>query len=286
MSGEALAPTLAFLREALGLGDAPIDAAALLGSGLDGCAGAVSLLAEVPYAEIPGMAAPSVAGHKGALALGVASGLRVLVFRGRRHYYETGSMAEAALPARLAAALGARLLTLFSAVGGVDETLAVGDWVYVSDHLNLMGLNPLLGVSTPGGPPFLDLAALYRVDLCRDALARLPGVFARPPRPAVLAAFCGPTYETPAEVRMARALGAGVVGMSTVPEAVWARHLGLAVAAWARVANPAAGLGESPIRHEDILHQASSSSGEAARLLAATLEAFAAFPPEDSRSLS
>jgi purine-nucleoside phosphorylase len=198
----------------------------------------------------------------------------ILVFQGRRHFYEGVPMAAAAFPARLAKALGAELLVLFSAVGGCDPELRVGAWVFIEDHLNLMGRNPLQGVQTDRGPAFVDLSQTYRVDLegpLRAGAARRGIALAR----AVLAAFPGPTYETPAEVRMARSMGATVVGMSTVPEAVWARFLGLDVVAFGRVTNPAAGVSSAPIDHAEVLTRSEEGGLEAGILLEETARAWA-----------
>jgi purine-nucleoside phosphorylase len=276
LTGFELDRAAAAVREGLKLESGGCDAAVVLGSGLDGAVAEFTPLAEMTYAEVPGLGPCKVPGHRGALALCSLAGLRVLFFRGRRHYYETGSMADAAVTARLAAALGAKFLLLLSAMGAVNPELGVGDWVYVEDHVNLMGTNPLLGVRGPDGPPFLDLTSLYRADLCHKAAQRprLDGGTLRL-RPAVLAAFSGPTYETPAEIRMARALGADVVGMSTVPEAVWARHLGLHTAAYGRIANLAAGVGGEPLRHEDVVKAAAGAAPETAEIVRRTLEAWA-----------
>ncbi len=258
------------------------DAAVVLGSGLGGAARAVEEAGAVPYEAVPGLGPCSVPGHEGRLVRGTLAGLRVLVFQGRRHLYEGVPMAEAALPVRVAAGLGARLVVLFSAVGGVDPGLDVGDWVLVTDHLNWMGRNPLEGVRTEAGPPFLDLTGLYRADLLGPVAERAEARGLRVGG-GVYAAFAGPTYETPAEVRWARAAGAAVVGMSVVPEAVWARLLGLDVAAWCRVTNPAAGVSMGPLNHRHVLKAAEQGSDQAAVLLAETLRAWASAPSPAGR---
>jgi len=249
------------------------DAAVVLGSGLDGIAERFGEEARVAYAELPLMGTCAVPGHRGVLSRTTLEGLRVLLFRGRRHLYEGIPPSEAAATVRLAAALGAELVVLFAAVGGVAPDLGPGDWVFVADHLNWMGRNPLEGVRTDAGPPFLDLGRLYRTDL-------LPGIRerARPRgidvRDGIYAAFPGPTYETPAEIRWARLAGAAVVGMSVVPEAVWARFLGMDVVAWARVANPAAGLGHGPVTHDEVLAVCREAGPQGAVLLELTLRAW------------
>ncbi len=242
-----------------------ITAVVVLGSGLDGGASAVSPELEIDYGEVPGLLRGGVPGHRSLLRLGRIMGERVAVFRGRRHYYETGSMAETAMPVRIGAALGARLLISLAAVGGIDATLPVGSWAGIADHVNLMGVNPLLGVSGEGGPPFVDLSRVYRKELYEDVRSAASGLF--PIGKAVLAAFSGPTYETPAEVEMARRLGAGVVGMSTVPEAVWAKYLGIDALAYGRIANAASGISEIPLSHADILAESEKASEEAGKLI-------------------
>jgi purine-nucleoside phosphorylase len=192
--------------------------------------------------------------------------VEVLVFRGRRHLYEGLSMADAAATVRVGRILGARRVILVSAVGSAAEGLPVGSWVWVEDHLNLMGRNPLEGVRTADGPPFIDLCRLYRRDLYDDLRRRL-GQRGISLRRGVVASFPGPTYETPAEVRMARQLGADVVSMSMVPEAVWARFLGMEVCALGHVTNPGAGLETGPLEHQEVLRQSALAVGELDLLL-------------------
>ena len=251
------------------------DAAVVLGSGLDGVAERFDEEARLAYAELPLMGACGVPGHRGILSRTTLHGLRVLLFRGRRHLYEGIPPADAAATVRLAAALGARAVVLFAAAGGVAPDIEPGDWVFVTDHLNWMGRNPLEGVQTDAGPPFLDLSRLYRTDLLEAVRARARKAGIRV-RHGVYAAFRGPTYETPAEVRWARMAGAAVVGMSVVPEAVWARFLGMDVVAWARVANPAAGLGHGPVSHGEVLASCRHAGPDGAALVELTLDAWRA----------
>ncbi len=266
-------PAADALAEALGPDWHGADAVAVLGSGLGAATGLLTVETEVAGRDMPGWGGGAVPGHRGRLVLARAAGRRVAVFDGRRHLYEGVPPADVALPARLAAALGAGVLVLLSAVGGVDPALAVGSWVFVTDHLNWMGRNPLEGVSTPDGPPFVDLSRTYRADLLGPVRARVPGVALSP---GVLAAFAGPTYETPAEVRWAASAGAAAVGMSTVPEAVWARFLGVDVIALGRVANPAAGLGPAPLDHAQVVAEGNRGIDDAAALLTASVAAWAA----------
>jgi len=246
-------------REYLGPAWDGVEVAVVLGSGLGAAVGSESVRARATFDEVPGLGACAAPGHVGCLLRSVVAGREALLFQGRRHLYEGIGASAAAFPARLAAALGARLLVLCSAVGGIAPEARVGSWVLVEDHLNLMGHNPLEGVRTPEGPAFVDLTRTYRADLYDVLRARLAerGIDLVK---GVLAAFAGPSYETPAEVRMARTLGAHVVGMSTVPEAVWARFLALDVLAFGCVANPAAGLGAEALRHEDVVRRSADGA--------------------------
>jgi purine-nucleoside phosphorylase len=254
------------LCDALGTEWGGVEVAVVLGSGLSQAAASLEIRREANYRSLPGLGAARVAGHAGRLLRGRLRGTEVLAFLGRRHVYEGIPPAQAALPARLAAALGARLLVTLSAVGAVDPLLPLGSWVFLEDHLNLMGRNPLEGVETDEGPAFVDLSATYRTDLFEPLAEGLRKRGLRVSR-GVLAAFSGPSYETPAEVRMARLLGASVVGMSTVPEAVWARHLEMDVLAWGRVANPAAGLSSAPLEHREVVERMGEHPEEAEAVL-------------------
>jgi len=261
-------------RECLGPAWGKVAVAAVLGSGLGEAVTPRPSDLAADFADLPGLGACGVAGHAGRLVRTALGGRAAAVFLGRRHVYEGLSPAQAAFPARLAAALGARLLVLLSAVGGVSEEAKVGSWVLVEDHLNLMGRNPLEGVATDQGPAFVDLTRTYRADLfapLRERLARRGVSLTR----GVLAAFPGPTYETPAEVRMARTLGAAAVGMSTVPEAVWARFLGLDVLAFGFVVNPAAGLGAGDLDHGAVLRRSRAGEAQAAAVLEEAVIAWA-----------
>ncbi|TAL18033.1 purine-nucleoside phosphorylase [bacterium] len=253
-----------------------VEACAVLGSGLSGAAEVLGVEFPRDYLGLAGKKA-SAPGHPGTAGIARVGGVKLLLFMGRPHYYEEGSMRTAAFPVRLAKALGARFCMLFSAVGGIGKDIAVGDWIFVDDHVNLMGQNPLLGVKTSGGPPFVDLSSLYRRDLFEPVRSSLPGISVKS---GTLAGFSGPTYETPAEIRMAATLGCSTAGMSTVPESVWAKFLGLDTVAFGRVSNPAAGLGSGGLSHEDVLRETRAGGPEAAKLIEAALAAWAAVKNE------
>ncbi|MBE0418233.1 MAG: purine-nucleoside phosphorylase, partial [Coriobacteriia bacterium] len=198
---------------------APIDAAFILGSGLSAFADAVDMQFSAPFAELPGFpGVGEVAGHSGRLVIGALADRQVAVFAGRVHRYQGLSALDAAWPARLAAALGAKVLVVTNAAGGVSERVATGGLVLVSDHINLMGDSPLVGWPGPeGGTPFVPLHDAYDPDL-RSTARVLAIEFGIALTEGVYAAVLGPNYETPAEVRYLRAIGADIVGMSTVPE--------------------------------------------------------------------
>jgi purine-nucleoside phosphorylase len=251
-----------------GLGFGAPEVGIVLGSGLGALADAVEDRVSVETAELPGYPVSDVEGHAGALVSGALAGRRVLVFRGRVHYYEGFSLAEVAFPVRVLAALGGRTLILTCAAGGIADGLEPGSLMLLRDHLNLMGGSPLRGPNDGAlGPRFPDMTGVYDPGLrasAREAAAEL-GI---PLEEGVYAAFHGPEYETPAEIRMARSLGADAVGMSTVPEAIAARHAGLRVAAIALVTNRAAGLAAGPLSHDEVLEAGRRASASVAALVA------------------
>lgn len=246
-------------------------AALILGSGLGEGLAAAPEIGGIDYADIPGLPTPTVAGHGGRLQLRDIDGVATWVFCGRVHAYEGHPTEAVLLPARLAAALGARVLIATNAVGGIREDLEPGDLVVITDHLNLMGSNPLADADARAyGEVFLALDTLYDANVRRALLAagHSTGV---PLKQGVYAAFSGPTYETPAEVRMARALGGDVAGMSLVPEALAARQLGVAVGAVACVTNKAAGTAATPPDHEEVLAAGKQAAAALGAVLAGAL---------------
>ena len=220
--------------------------------------------ASLPYVEIPGFAGTAVAGHAGKLVAGTLAGRPVIAFAGRFHMYEGHPAAASAFPVRVAHALGARTLVATNAAGGVDPSLAPGDLVLIEDQLNLTGQNPLTGAVEPGDVRFPDMSAAYSPRLralLRDAAGD------RPLRRGVYAGLLGPAYETPAEVRMLRVLGADVTGMSTVGEAIVAAALRLEFAGISLVTNLAAGISDAPVRHDEVIEAGRKASARLADLL-------------------
>lgn len=240
---------LDLIRERLG----PLPAHALvLGSGLGVLVRDMTAVRELPVSHIPGYPRSTVAGHDGLWVAGLLDGVPLLALKGRVHGYEGYSQSQVVLPVRLLGELGIRGLVLTNAVGGINRLFHPGDLVLLEDQINLMFRNPLRGPNDDGlGPRFPDMSA--PTDPALNALvretARELGI---PLRAGVMAGVTGPSYETPAEIRMLGRFGADVVGMSTIPEVIAARHIGLPVAAISCVTNYAAGIGGRQLRHEEV----------------------------------
>ncbi len=239
----------------------------VLGSGLGGFADAVEDSVEIPYDEIPGWPPATAVGHAGTLVVGSFGGLPVAVMKGRAHLYEGHPPGRVVFGVRVLGRLGIRSLVLTNACGAIDETLEPGTLVAVSDHLNLQGSSPLVGPNDESlGPRFPDMTDAYDAGyraLARDAAERLGLVLGE----GVYAAWLGPAFETPAEIRMLRTLGADLVGMSTVPEVLAARHMGIRCLALACVTNAAAGVRPEPIDHERVLEVGARASGDLVALM-------------------
>ena len=241
--------------------------AIVLGSGLGAATAAMEEEASFGFDELPGFPAPTVPGHAGRLVLGRIAGIPVVVFRGRIHFYEGNDLATCALPVRVARALGATTVVLTAATGGIGQGLDTGHLVVGSDHINLLGQSPLRGWRRPdGSPPFVDMVGAYD-----DALAGLAVAAARnrgiPVSRGVYAAMPGPMYETPAEIGFLRTIGASVVGMSVVPEAVPARALGMRVLGLFFVTNQVG----VAVRHEDVVRASDAMAGSIGEVIAEVL---------------
>ena len=250
-------------------------AAAILGSGLGRFAEGLENATVIPYSEIPEFPVSKVAGHAGRMVVGEvvspAGRVAVAAMQGRVHAYEGWSAEEVVFGVRVLAQVGAEALWITNAAGGLNQDLKAGDLVRITDHMNLTGLNPLTGPNDESmGPRFLDMTEAYDPGLgalLEEEAARL-GIDLRR---GVYAAVSGPSYETPAEVRMLRALGADLVGMSTVHEVIAARHMGLKVAAVSLVVNRAAGLAGAPLSHGEVMRVATERGERVAELLAAAV---------------
>jgi purine-nucleoside phosphorylase len=248
----------------------------VLGSGLGGFDDAVEDAVEIPYAEIPGWPASTAVGHAGTLVLGTFAGVSIAVMRGRAHLYEGVSPEKVVFGVRVLGRLGIESLVLTNACGGIDASLEPGTLVVVSDHLNLQGASPLVGPNDDSlGPRFPDMTDAYDPGyraLAHTAADRLGIRLGE----GVYAAWLGPAFETPAEIRMLRSLGADLVGMSTVPEVLAARHMGVRCLALSCVTNAAAGVLPEPIDHERVLEVGARAAGDLVALLREVLPALAA----------
>jgi purine-nucleoside phosphorylase len=240
--------------------------AIVLGSGFHHVLSQLKVDAEVPYARLPGFPKPGVSGHAGQLLIGRLGGTPVMVLSGRAHYYEGHPMAVVTFAARALAAYGIRDLLLTNAAGGVNRSFHPGDFMVLTDHINLMGVNPLRGAPVPGLPRFVDLTCAYDPGL-RRLLERAGRACRVKLQAGVYLAVSGPTYETPAEIRAFARLGADAVGMSTVPEAIVARQCGLKVAGVSCITNLAAGRSRGTLSHAEVLETAERVKSVAARML-------------------
>jgi purine-nucleoside phosphorylase len=233
--------------------------ALVLGSGLAGYAAGLQDAVEVPYTEIPGFPVPAVAGHGGSLFSARPGRVPVLCYSGRVHTYEGWSMEEVVFGVRTAVAAGCRTVVLTNAAGGAGDGFEPGDLVLIRDHLNLAARNPLVGPNDERlGPRFPDMSDTYPAEL-REAAREIAANAGVELKEGVYAWFLGPTFETPAEVQMARRLGADLVGMSTVPEAIAARHMGARVLGISLVTNLAAGISPVPLSHEEVQETADAA---------------------------
>jgi purine-nucleoside phosphorylase len=225
----------------------------ILGSGQGAFAETLHDRVSIPYGELPHFPRPGIAGHTGNLILGEIEGVSVAVLQGRVHYYEGFSMAQVTYPARVLGYWGIRLLVVTNAAGGINTSFRPGDLMLISDHINMMGANPLIGPNHPElGVRFPDMSEAYDRGLREMALreAARKGIALRQ---GVYIGLAGPSYETPAEIRMCRALGADAVGMSTVPEVIVASHMGLQVLGVSCITNMAAGILPQRLTHQEVI---------------------------------
>ena len=239
-----------FLRRRL---PAAPELALVLGSGLGGLADQIEAPVYIPYSEIPHFPVSTAPGHAGRFVYGTLAGRRVLCMQGRFHYYEGHDMAAIALPVRVLKALGCRALVLTNAAGGVNWDFAVGDFMLITDHINFMGANPLRGENDEAiGPRFCDMTQVYAPALQQVArqVAAAQGLALKE---GVYLGYMGPSFETPAEIRAFRTLGADAVGMSTVPEAIAAAHCGLPVLGVSLITNMAAGMAGKRLSGEEVI---------------------------------
>ncbi|MDR0921976.1 MAG: purine-nucleoside phosphorylase [Lactobacillales bacterium] len=250
---EELSETTAFLREK---GVEEVEFGLILGSGLGELADEIKGAVKISFSDVPHFPVSTVVGHAGQLVYGTLSGKKVLAMQGRFHYYEGHSMQTVTYPVRVMAALGAHSIVVTNAAGGVNESFEPGDLMLITDHINYTGDNPLIGENLEEfGPRFPDMSHAYDKEygeMAHAAASRL-GLHLQE---GVYMGYSGPTYETPAEIRMSRTLGASAVGMSTVAEVIVAVHSGMRVLGISCITNLAAGM-QSSLNHEEVVETTS-----------------------------
>jgi purine-nucleoside phosphorylase len=253
--------------------DAPPDVAMTLGSGLSDAFGLPDGGIRIPCSEIPGFPVPTIAGHSGEFWIGPLCGKTVLVQRGRAHYYEGNSVEDIAFATRMFALLGIRMLIVTNASGAIHPEFRAGDLVLLTDHINMMGVSPLRGANIEElGPRFPDMSAAYtpRLRALAHDVANAEGIDVKE---GVYVATLGPSYETPAEIRAFRTMGADLVGMSTVPEVIVAAHAGMEILGLSIATNLAAGVDPSAtLTHDEVIKTTRRKGEEMRRLLMGVLE--------------
>lgn len=266
---EQMLLTAQAIREAAGEAEVGV----ILGSGLGGYVDALEDAKSIAYADIPGFPVSTAPGHAGRWWTGRLHGKRVCMMQGRFHAYEGYDLSEVTLPVRVMALLGVKTLLITNAAGGVNTDFRPGDLMLIRDCINFSGMNPLKGPNLDQfGPRFPDMTRAYDrelIALCRHQAESL-GIAVRE---GVYMWFSGPTYETPAEIRMARVMGADAVGMSTVPETIVARHCGIRMLGVSCITNMAAGIPDQPLCHEEVTEVANRVKATFRSLLDATIEA-------------
>lgn len=264
MAFEFVEQAKSFLLDKIG---ATPQVAIIMGSGLSAVDEILMGASRTHYVTIPHFPLPKVAGHRGQVAYGKVNNISVVVFEGRVHYYEGNTMEQVSFCTRVIGRLGTKILILTNASGAINSSFARGQLMIINDHINLMGANPLSGPNEDRwGPRFVDQSEVYDAGL-RNIFKEACQYCGIQLCEGVYAAMAGPTYETPAEIRYLRSIGADAVGMSTVPEAIVARHMGMRVAGLSMLANVAAGNSGKVINHEEVLDTATQMNADVGMLL-------------------
>jgi purine-nucleoside phosphorylase len=249
------------------------DVALIVGSGLGGVAAALEKTLTIPYAEVPNYPKTTVPGHAGEMRFGELGGKKVMMLCGRSHLYEGNSVTEVVYPVHVIDALGVKTLIITNVAGGINPQFNPGDLMLIEDHINHLGVNPLVGgIASEGGVRFLDMTQAYSTRL-REKLEKAAEELQIPLRRGVYLATLGPTYETPAEVKAFAWIGADAVGMSTVPEVIVARFHNLEVVGLSCITNLAAGVSSKKLSHEEVLEVARLTEEKLVKLLSRFLAA-------------
>jgi len=248
------------------------DIALILGSGLGPLADELEGAVTIPYTELPHFPEPTVEGHAGQFVCGSLHGSHVLAMKGRYHFYEGYALEQVTFPVRVMQALGIKTLIVTNAAGGVNKSYHAGDLMLISDHINLMGCHPLVGPNEDAlGVRFPDMSDVYDRQL-RELTKSAAATASIALNEGVYCATTGPSYETPAEVRMIRTLGGDAVGMSTVPEAIVARHGGMKVLGISCITNPASGILDQPLSHQEVMETSERVKGKFIKLVKAIID--------------
>jgi len=250
------------------------DVALVLGSGLGGFAENIKVEAEVPYSEIPGFPVSTVPGHDGKFIFGYLDDVKIVCMKGRVHYYEGYEVSDAVLPTRLMGLLGAKILFLTNAAGGLGEGFNAGDLMMITDHVSIFAPNPLIGANLDElGPRFPDMSQVYKKDL-QDIIRNVAKENGIDLKEGVYCQCTGPSFESPAEIRLLGKLGVSAVGMSTVIEAIAANHMGLKVCGVSCISNLAAGISDQPLSHEEVQEAADKAAPLFTRLVTESIKRF------------
>ena len=250
------------------------DIALVLGSGLGGFAENIEVEAEVPYNEIPGFPISTVPGHAGKFIFGYLGDKKIVCMKGRVHFYEGYDITDVVLPARLMRMLGAKILFLTNAAGGLGEGFGAGDLMLITDHISIFAPNPLVGPNLDEfGPRFPDMSNVYKKDL-QDVIRQVAQENNIDLKEGVYAQLTGPSFESPAEIRLLAKLGVSAVGMSTVNEAIAANHMGMRICGVSCISNLAAGLSDVPLSHEEVQEAADKAAPLFTKLVMESIKRF------------
>ena len=262
---EQYGETFNFIKEQLGIRKPKIGI--IFGSGLGDISLKLENLQTIPYAEIPGFPVSTVPGHQGNLVFGNYGKLECVFMHGRFHYYEGYSMRELTLPIKILGKIGIKTLIVTNAAGGISPDFQTGDFMVITDHINLMGANPLIGISPNDiKTRFVDMSHAYEPSLIK-AVETVAGELKIPLKIGIYAAMSGPSYETPSEIQMLKTMGADAVGMSTVPEVIIANSLGMKVLGLSYISNLATGVYSKSLSHSEVLITAEKIKPDLARLM-------------------
>ena len=250
------------------------EVALVLGSGLGNYAENINIEAEISYSEIPGFPVSTVPGHAGKFIFGTVGDVKVVCMKGRVHFYEGYDVTDAVLPARLMKMLGAKILFLTNAAGGLGEGFKAGDLMLITDHISLFAPNPLIGANVEElGPRFADMSEVYNKSL-QDVIKRCARENNIDLKEGVYCQVTGPSFESPAEIRMLGRLGVSAVGMSTVIEAIAANHMGMKICGISCISNLAAGISEKPLCHEEVQEAADKTAPLFTKLVTESIKSF------------